>query len=341
MDWPSKLRQGPISSPEFSVIPRACALVAFIVGASTVAAFSKPEKKFAQLTDGPVWSFDLASTGCQRAWGDPNSSAATNEITFAGDDTVAMAYATMVRAPSEKNWDYQACMFTIDARSGTQISQIRLDERRPVTSLYQPIVAETSDGKIRLTLDEFSTVYGRGLEVAAARQPITPSKEHWTGAHWTMFRAERDGTLWYDGSSEAKLLGKYTPDATFIYPLGPERVLVIAGKRFALFRGDGTQVKNESFSREGVHFAAVSSDHRKFAVSVYLWGVGDPSYLEEERIVVYDAENGSVVTSVPSNPLPKTQSWTALSPDGSLLAVGAGTTLRLFRLPSIAQSQSK
>jgi hypothetical protein len=152
----------------------------------------------------------------------------------------------MVRAPSEKNWDYQACMFTIDARSGTQISQIRLDERRPVTSLYQPIVAETSDGKIRLTLDEFSTVYGRGLEVAAARQPITPSKEHWTGAHWKMFRAERDGTLWYDGSSEAKLLGKYTPDATFIYPLGPERVLVIAGKRFALFRGDGTQVKNEA-----------------------------------------------------------------------------------------------
>jgi len=103
--------------------------------------------------------------------------------------------------------------------------------------------------------------------------------------------------------------------------------------QFSLFRADGTRVSTESFTREGVKFAALSADHRRFAVAVYLWGVGDPSYLEEERIIVYDAETGKVIVSVPSQPLPMTQSWAALSPDGALLAVGAQGTLRLFRLP--------
>ncbi len=73
-----------------------------------------------------------------------------------------------------------------------------------------------------------------------------------------------------------------------------------AGRQFALFREDGTLVSTESFTREGVKFAALSADHRRFAIAVYLWGFGDPSYLEEEKIVVYDAETGKAIASVPS-----------------------------------------
>src|SRR5262245_41959692 len=115
------------------------------------------------------------------------------------------------------------------------------------------------------------------LSLVEPRESIEPSKEHWTAAQWRNFRTESDGSLWYDGDSTPKLLGRYIPSGTSIHLLEPERVLIIAGKRFALFRSDGTQVLDESFAREGVHFAAVSADHRRFALSVYLWGVGDPS----------------------------------------------------------------
>ncbi len=52
---------------------------------------------------------------------------------------------------------------------------------------------------------------------------------------------------------------------------------------------------------------------------------------------MYDAETGKAIASVPSDLLPMTQSWAALSPDGTLLAVGAQSSLRLFHLPLRAQ----
>ena len=111
-------------------------------------------------------------------------------------------------------------------------------------------------------------------------------------------------------------------------------MLVTTGGQFSVFRADETLLSTERFTREGVKFAAIPADHGRFAVAAYLWGVGDPSYLEEEKIIVYDAETGQAIAAVPSEPLPRTQSWAALSPDGSLLAVGAPSTLRVFRLPS-------
>src|SRR5260370_35449089 len=83
------------------------------------------------------------------------------------------------------------------------------------------------------------------------------------------------------------------------------------------------------------------ADHQRFAVAVYLRGVGDPSYLEEERIIVYDAETGKAIAAVPSEPLPRTQSWAALSPDGTLLVVGGQSSLRLFLLLQEAAAQTR
>src|SRR5262245_43662038 len=42
-------------------------LLAVVVGATTVGALSQPEKQFPKLGNGPIWNFDLAPTGCQRA----------------------------------------------------------------------------------------------------------------------------------------------------------------------------------------------------------------------------------------------------------------------------------
>ena len=172
-------------------------------------------------------------------------------------------------------------------------------------------------------------------ELKQVGEPETEEKptEKWSAAKWHSFRSDPDGKLWFEGDGKTKLLAHYPANGAFIHPLGTERVLVTAGRQFSLYRADGTQVSSESFTREGLKFAALSADHHRFAVAVYLWGVGDPSYLEEERIIVYDAETGKAIAAVPSQPLPTTQSWAALSPDGTLLAVGAQSTLRLFRLP--------
>jgi hypothetical protein len=287
---------------------------------------SVPEKRFPKLEEGPLWTFDIASTGCRPVWGGPDSSAAANEIAFASNEALGMAFNTVATLLPNNKWEYKSCLFTVNVKSGAQIAQISIEGN-------QPMISGTLDGNFKVTAGGFWTTYTHHLKQVGRMEEEKKPTEHRTAANWHNFRSDSSGKLWFDGDGGTKLLAQYAGGGGFIHPLGSERVLVTAGGQFSLFRADGTPVSTESFTREGVKFAALSADHRRFAVAVYLWGVGDPSYLEEERIIVYDAETGNVIVSVPSQPLPMTQSWAALSPDGALLAVGAQNTLRLFRLP--------
>jgi hypothetical protein len=300
--------------------------LAVVGGGAVLIAKSVPEKAFPRLENGPLWTFDIASTGCRPVWGGPDSSSATTEVAFATNQTLGMAFPTVANPLPNNKWEYQSCAFTVNANSGKKIAQISIDGN-------QPIINGTPNGNFRVRTAGFWTTYTPDLKMVGPPEVEQKSAEHWTAASWHNFRSESNGKLWFAGPGGPKLLAQYPGDA-FIHPLGTERVLVTAGGQFALFREDGTQVSTESFTREGVKFAALSADHRRFAIAVYIWGVGDPSYLEEERIVVYDCESGKAIVSVPSEPLPRTQSWAALSPDGTLLAVGAQNTLRLFRLSS-------
>ena len=299
--------------------------LAVVGGGAVLISKSLPEKIFPKLQNGPLWTFNIASTGCRPVWGGPDSSAATTEITFATSETLGMAFPIVANPLPNNKWDYQSCAFTINANTGRKIGQISFEGNRP-------IINGTPDGNFRIRTAGLWTSYTPDLKTVGAPEQEKKSAEHWTAARWHNFRSDSNGKLWFDGPGESKLLAQYPGDA-FIQSLGTERVLVTAGRQFALFREDGTLVSTESFTREGARFAALSADHRRFAVAVYLWGFGDPSYLEEEKIVVYDAETGKAIASVPSEPLPMTQSWAALSSDGTLLAVGAQSTLRLFRLP--------
>jgi hypothetical protein len=301
-------------------------------GGSILFAKSVPEKVFPKLERGPLWTFDIASTGCHPTWGGPDSSAAANEIAFASEDRLGMAFGTEAKPLPGNKWDSRACVFTIDAKSGSEIAQISVAGN-------QPIINGTQDGNFTVKVSGIWATYTPDLTQVGEAQGEEEPAERWTAARWHNFRSDATGKLWFegDGDGSARLLLQYPCGGVFIHPLGQERVLVTGCGQFSLFRVDGTQVSTETFTRENVNFAAISLDHRRFAIAVYLWGVGDPSYLEEERIVVYDSETGKAIAAVPSEPLPRTQSWTALSPDGTLLAVGAQTTLRLFRLPSANQ----
>jgi hypothetical protein len=289
-----------------------------------------PEKRIPKIAEGPIWTFDSAPTGCHRYWGGPDSSAAANEIAFTSNETLAMAFESAATPLANNKWGYKSCIFTINANSGTLIAHISIGGN-------QPIINASPDGNFKVSAGGLWTTYTRELKQVGEPESKKKPAERWTAANWHKFRSDSSGKLWFEGNGETKLLTQYPAGAVFIHPLGTERVLVTANRQFSLFRADGTQLSTEHFTREGVHFAALSADHRRLAVAVYLWGVGDPSYLEEERIIVYDAETGQAVASVPSDPLPQTQSWAALSPDGTQLAVGAQSTLRLFRLPLAVQ----
>jgi hypothetical protein len=308
----------------------AVVLLALIGGGSILIAKSVPEKRFPKIEEGPVWTFDMASTGCHPAWGGPDSSAAANEIAFSTAEALGMAFETDAKPLPNNKWEYKSCIFTINVKSGMQVAQISIDGN-------QPIINGSLDGNFRVRAGGFWTSYTPELKQVGEPEGEKKPTEGWTAAKWHNFRSDLSGQLWFEGDGGTKLLAQYPGGGVFIQPLGTERVLVTTGRQFSLFRADGAQVSTESFTREGATFAALSADHHRFAVAVYLWGVGDPSYLEEERIIVYDADTGKAIAAVPSDPLPRTQSWAALSPDGTLLAVGAQSTLRLFRLPLALQ----
>ena len=301
-------------------------LIALVVGAWLFAAKSVPEKRFPKLAEGPLWTFDTASSGCHRDWGGPTSSEAANEIAFASNDTLGMSFEISSAPLPGSKWEYESCIFSVDAKSGKKIAQATFEGK-------VAYIRGNADGTLVTHVNDSWTTYSPDLkELGQTSEAANPTAVG-TAAHWRQFRSDSSGKLWFDGSGPPKLLGQFPPNGAYIHPLGEERVLVTSGSQFFLFRSDGTQVSSEHFTREGVNFAALSADHRRFAVAVYLWGVGDPSYLEEEKIIVYDAASGKVIAAVPSQPLPQNQSWAALSPDGTLFAVGAQTTLRLFRLP--------
>ncbi len=66
----------------------AVVLLTLIGGGSMLIAKSVPEKRLPILGAGPLWTFDIASTGCRPAWGGPDSSAA----------------AMKLRSPLTKHW---------------------------------------------------------------------------------------------------------------------------------------------------------------------------------------------------------------------------------------------
>lgn len=55
--------------------------------------------------------------------------------------------------------------------------------------------------------------------------------------------------------------------------------------------------------------------------------------LEQERFVIYSVETWEPVAEVTPDKLAEEQSWTAFSPDGSMIVVGSPLKLTLYQLP--------
>ncbi|MGA3326742.1 MAG: hypothetical protein ABSF45_19935 [Terriglobia bacterium] len=142
-----------------------------------------------------------------------------------------------------------------------------------------------------------------------------------------------DKDLWFGEGEHRRLLKHFNCAEINLYQISEDRVLAIGCTQLEVFDLQGKWIGGADFVWPTVRFVALSHDHRRFAVNVFLVGVGDPPHLEEETIVIYDTVNAVPALSVKLDPLPPPDSWAAMSPDASLLAIGAGPKLRIYQLP--------
>jgi hypothetical protein len=117
----------------------------------------------------------------------------------------------------------------------------------------------------------------------------------------------------------------------YFFYLDNETMLLINGTRIMLLDRQGAVRGTDSWP-DDVNFAGVSRDGSRFAIATGRWGFGDPAYLNRETIIVYDTATLRPIAQIRSSPTPEMQSWTALSEDGSALAMASGSSLSYFRI---------
>jgi hypothetical protein len=307
-------------------------VVGFLIVAGVLTAHSTPERQLPLLSVPPLWSADLAQYGCRPQFMELESA----QISFTGNQTLGITMSTSSTVLPDKKWKYQDCILSLDATNGHKIAQA-------ATEGFRPIISGNTDGTFTVSAGGNTVFYDRNLveaRPALASGPSVKTETAPTAAHSGAFRSDQKGNLWFTRNGKEELLVHYPCGGAFIYTLSETRTLVLACARFSLFDASGKQLMEDGFVREGLKYAALSRDHRYFLLTAYLWEYGDPSYLEEEKILICDTETGRILAAIKSDPLPRQQSWLALSEDSSLLAVSAGSNIRVYRLPSLDSSVS-
>lgn len=102
-----------------------------------------------------------------------------------------------------------------------------------------------------------------------------------------------------------------------------DRILTAACKVARILDTQGNVLRTITF-HGSVAFAGVSQNGKRFALQV-----GS----RPERFVVYSTDTGEPVAQVAPDEQPQAQSWTAFSPDGTMIVVGSPLKLTLYRLP--------
>jgi len=97
---------------------------------------------------------------------------------------------------------------------------------------------------------------------------------------------------------------------------------------------NGQVLFSDEYPHAQIQFGGASRNGNRFVLAVTVWHPGDPSYISDEWLVVYDIEHRRPVLAWKSSPLPYLQSQTALSADGTRLLIGSGGHLKLTWLPN-------
>jgi hypothetical protein len=112
--------------------------------------------------------------------------------------------------------------------------------------------------------------------------------------------------------------------------LSDARVLTASCKIARILDTQGNILKTITL-HDPISFAGVSQDGKRFALQVASFS--DTHSVKHERFVVYSVDTGEPVAEVTPDELAEQQSWTAFSPDGSMIVIGSPLKLTLYRLP--------
>lgn len=113
--------------------------------------------------------------------------------------------------------------------------------------------------------------------------------------------------------------------------LSKDAFVIIGCSKVSVIGAYGHLFFSDDFNGAGLQFGGASKNGKRFVLAVGASHGGDPPYLTDEWLVVYDAERHAPVFAVKSDPLPYIQSQSALSADGNYLLTGSGGHLRLFK----------
>jgi hypothetical protein len=114
--------------------------------------------------------------------------------------------------------------------------------------------------------------------------------------------------------------------------LSKDALVVIGCNTLWVIGADGRLFFSDAFGGAGLHFGGASKYGKRFVIAVSASHGGDPPYLTDEWLVVYETQRRAPVFAVKSDPLPYMQSQSALSADGDYLLAGSGGHLRLLKI---------
>jgi len=112
--------------------------------------------------------------------------------------------------------------------------------------------------------------------------------------------------------------------------LSDDRVLTASCKIARILDTQGNILKTITL-QDPISFAGVSQNGKRFALQVASFS--SMHSVKHERFAVYSVDPGEPVAEVTPDEPGEEQSWTALSPDGSMIIVGSPLKLTLYRLP--------
>jgi len=112
--------------------------------------------------------------------------------------------------------------------------------------------------------------------------------------------------------------------------LTDDRVLTASCKIARILDTQGNILKTITL-HDPISFAGVSQNGKRFVLQVASFT--ETHTVKRERFVVYSVDTGQPVAEVTPDEPGEEQSWTALSPDGSMIVVGSPLKLTLYRLP--------
>jgi hypothetical protein len=109
---------------------------------------------------------------------------------------------------------------------------------------------------------------------------------------------------------------------------------IIGCSMMSIIGTDGHVLFTDVFNDAYLYFGGASKNGKRFVIAVSAWHPGDPPYMTDEWLVVYDVDRRGAIIAFKSDSLPYQQSQSALSAEGERLLIGTGGHLKLVRLPN-------